>query len=97
MADPCTLKLGDRIRILAVPAADAAQAAAAMRRGDPLAQWTMRILQRLADRKDIVRIDEIDEYGKPWFRYQFRNKRGTWEHHTVAVMDSASWEPLQSS
>ena len=97
MPNPSTLKQGDRIRILAIPAADSAQAAAAMRRGDPLAQWTMRILQRLADRKDIVRIDTIDEYGQPWFSYHFRNKRGAWEYHTVAVMESASWEPLPSS
>ena len=97
MPNPSTLKPGDRIRILAIPAADSAQAAAAMRRGDPLAQWTMRILQHLADRRDIVRIDEIDEYGAPWFSYQFRNKRGAWEYHTVAVMDSDSWEPLSPS
>ena len=97
MPDPRALKLGDRIRIIAIPTGDAAQAADAMRRGDPLFQWTMRILQRLADRKDIVRIDAIDEYGQPWFSYQFRNKRGAWEHHTLVVMDADSWEPLPPS
>ena len=97
MPDPSTLKVGDRIRILSVPTADAVDAAAKMRRADPFAQWTMRILQRLADRKDIVRIDTIDEYGQPWFSYHFRNKRGAWEYHSLAIMEPDSWELIPAS
>jgi len=90
--DPRTLHVGDRIRIVACPKADVAQMAVAMRRGNPDAQFTVRILQRLADRRQVVCIDQIDEYGKPWFSYRFRNKRGRQEEHSLAVMDEASWE-----
>ena len=91
MPDRKSLQLGNRIRIIAVPTLDMTAMAEAMRRGDPLAQWTTRILQRLADRHHIVRIDEIDEYGTPWFPYSFKNKSNTWERHHFAVMEDDSW------
>jgi hypothetical protein len=68
----------------------------AMRREDPLAQWTTRVLQRLADRRQVVRIDQIDEYGTPWFSYSFKNKSASWEHHHLAVMEDGSWELADS-
>ena len=92
MPDYKTLKPGDRIGIIAIPKPDLEQMAQRMREGKPDAQATVRILQRLRDRKKILRIDHIDEYGYPWFDVEFRNKKGTWEHHSLAVMDNASWD-----
>jgi hypothetical protein len=88
--------VGNRIRILAVPALDMRAMAEAMRRKDPLAQWTTRVLQRLADRRHVVRIDEIDDHGTPWFPYSFKNKSNEWEHHHLAVMEDDSWELVDS-
>lgn len=92
MPDRGSLRVGDRIRILRVPAQDLAAMANAMRQGRRDPQWTVRVLQRLADRRHLVRIDDIDEYHTPWFSYSFKNKANTWEHHRVAVMENDSWE-----
>ena len=96
MPSRTTLRVGDRIRILSVPTLDLRQMADAMKRGDPLAQWTSRVLQRLADRKHCVRIDEIDEYATPWFSYSFKNKMNAWEHHRLAIMEDESWEMMNT-
>ena len=71
--------------------------AKAMQRKDPLAQWTTRVLQRLADRKHIVRIDTIDEYATPWFTYTFKNKANSRELHCIAIMEDDSWEFIAAS
>jgi len=91
------LHAGDRIRILRVPAHDLVNCAHAMREGRPWAQSTVRVLQRLADRRQVVRIYEVDEYGNAWFASCFKNKRNVWEEHFLAIMEDDSWELFDSA
>ena len=80
------LKIGDAIRVVAVPEGD---------------QWhydtsgstfTIRVLWRLIKKKSVVRISHIDkETGYPWFAYRFRNGRGKMEHHTLTITENESW------
>ncbi len=97
MPSRALLQAGDKIRIVRVPAHDLVNCANAMRSGKPWAQHTVRILQRLADRKQVVRIYEIDEYGNAWFATCFKNKHNAWEEHFLALMEDDSWELLDTA
>jgi hypothetical protein len=97
MPDPHDLRIGDRIRCVRIPTGDLVDLRKRQRCGVPWAHDTVRILQRLADRRQVVAIDDVDEYGTPWFSYAFRNKTGRWEYHRLAVMDASSWEPCPAS
>jgi hypothetical protein len=78
------LKAGDRIRIFAVTG-----------QGNPnlyLHPDTRRVYKKLIARKGSVRIYWIDEYGSPWYWCRFKRKNGTWEYHSLSVMDTdANW------
>ncbi len=74
------LKVGDRIRITAVPGVGIP--------GYVIFPETVRIYRRLITRGRPVRIYEIDEDGSPWFACRFRTKARKWEHHFLVVLDS---------
>jgi hypothetical protein len=74
------LKVGDRVRIIGVPGV-----------GVPnyyIHPGTIRAYKKLIARGRSVRIFEIDEYGSPWYRFRFRRKNGTWEHHWMVIMEN---------
>ncbi|MBU0618244.1 MAG: hypothetical protein KKI02_11040 [Planctomycetes bacterium] len=92
MPDPTTLKVGDRIRILAVPEGDLRQHERGIREGAEDAGCTADTIERIIRQDPIVTISRIDEYGSPWFYYELRCEDGTVEQHTLAIVDEKSWE-----
>ena len=78
------LKVGDRVRITAVP-------------GEGIPNYriqpeTVRAYKELIARGRSVRIYDIDEYGHPWFQFQFRSRNGAWEYHSMCIMqDDENW------
>lgn len=83
------LKIGDRIRITAVPGA-----------GDPnyyTHPSTIRAYKKLISRNRPVRIKWIDEYGSPWFTVMFRTPAGKPEWHSFGMSDEKdNWVPVKS-
>ena len=81
------LEVGQKIRITKIPDSDLAEYE---RTQD---DFTVRVLWRLVDTQEAVTITEIDEYGKPWFEYNFVNDEGEREMHSLAIMcEDDSWE-----
>ena len=91
MPDYRSLKIGDRIRLLRVPAADVRQRE--RERGEGLADagWTAETIERIIRHDPIVTISRIDEYGQPWFDCELITDAGAVEEHTLAVLDDDSW------
>ena len=79
------LRVGDRIRIVAIPQGDQRQYEES---GD---DFTVRVLRRLIRKKSAVRIGMIDDFSYPWLHYRFRNSRGKIEDHSLSVSDNESW------
>jgi hypothetical protein len=94
MPDRTTLKIGDRIRLLRVPDFDLAQRdrEILVKRED--AGWTADTIERIIFQDPVVTIDEIDEFGSPWFSYELKCDDGTFEQHTLAIMEDESWEKI---
>ena len=99
MPDRRALKPGDRIRIIAIPEQDLEQRRRQQRAGRRIDKDmdTIRILQKLRDKRRVCVIREIDEWGYPWIDYVFKNKQGRWEDHSLAIMDDASWAYVDQS
>jgi hypothetical protein len=91
MPDRTKLKVGDRIRLLCVPAADLKQRERELRECAGYAGWTADTIERILRQDPFVRIDRIDEYGQPWFNYTLVDRDGVAEEHTLVVIDDDSW------
>ena len=91
MPDRTKLRVGDRIRLLAVPAADLAQRARELRGGLDDAGSTADTIERILVEQPIVTISTIDEYGSPWFEVELAQD-GETEYHSITIMDDDSWE-----
>jgi hypothetical protein len=94
MSNRSLLQVGDRIRLLSVPACDLAQ-----RKRDKLTDaampgWTADTIERIIASNPIVVIDKIDENGAPWFDVELPGDDGT-EYHSLMILDDDSWEPCQ--
>ena len=88
------LKPGQWIRLLSVPEGDRRQREGELLdSGSDMPGWTADTIERILRADPIVRIDRVDEYGLPWFNYDFPNG----ELHTVAIMDDDSWEFCEGS
>jgi hypothetical protein len=94
VADPKTLRVGDRIRILRVPDADLRQRKHEMADGVEMAGWTADSIERIIAQSPIVRICQIDEDGCVWYEASIIGPDGSNEEHTLIVYDDASWEPV---
>ena len=57
-----------------------------------MAGWTADSIERIIASDPIVTIDEIDEYGCPWFSAELVANDGTIEYHYLNIMDDESWE-----
>lgn len=71
------LRVGDRIRLVAMPG-EFAQA------GYLLYPCTRRAYERLIARGRPVRVCRIDDWGIPWVRCHFRMEDGRWGYHSLA-------------
>jgi hypothetical protein len=91
MPDRTKLKIGDRIRLLHVPQGDLEQRERELRDRTEAAGWTADTIERIIAQDPVVSISSIDEYGLPWFEYEFRSASGKIEHHSLAIMEDESW------
>jgi hypothetical protein len=51
---------------------------------------TRRLYKRLIERGRPVRVWFVDEWKTPWISCRFRDKKGNWEWHSLAI-DDDSW------
>ena len=70
MPDRSLLRVGDRIRLLAVPACDLAQRERELESPAEMAGWTAATIERIIATDRVVTIDRIDEHGAPWFEVE---------------------------
>jgi len=78
------LKVGDRIRIVAVPGEGIP--------GYVIDRDTVRVYRMLVARGTPVRISFIDEYDQPWYYCRFRKKNGRNEWHSLGIQaDDDNW------
>jgi len=91
LPDRTKLRVGDRIRLLAVPSADLSQREREIRDGLEDAGWTADTIERILAQQPIVTISSIDEYGSPWFEVELTENDGQIAHHSIAIMDDDSW------
>jgi hypothetical protein len=92
-----TLKVGDRIRLLGVPAADQRQRDEEVALGSEDAGYTADIIARIVAQSPLVTIAQIDEFGQPWYRADVRLDDGTTEEHWMAVCHDDAWELADTS
>ncbi len=92
MPDRKRLIVGDRVRLLRVPAGDLEQRDRERRGGVEDAGWTADTLERILALDPVVTITSVDEAGDPWFEYHLWTD-GVDHHHTIAIMEDGSWEP----
>ena len=79
------LKKGMKIKFISIPTHDLKQFE---KTHD---NFTTSIFQKIIDEAKILTITEIDEYGYPWFEYNFINEDGEKEYHSIAIMDDDGW------
>jgi hypothetical protein len=91
MPDRSELRVGDRIRLLAVPVRDLAQRERELATGAQMPGWTADTIERIIASHPIVTIDRIDKYGAPWFDVELDGADGV-EHHSLTILDDDSWE-----
>ena len=91
MPDRSKLSVGDRIRIIAVPACDVAQRKHEIASGAEMPGWTADTIERIIASDPVVVIDRIDEFGAPWFDVVLDGD----EEHTLTILDDESWEHYQ--
>ena len=91
MADRTKLRIGDRIRLLAVPACDLEQREREIATNAEMAGWTADTIERIIASDPVVVIDRIDEYGASWFEVELDGDEGV-EHHSLTILDDESWE-----
>lgn len=81
------LRVGDRVRILAVPGRDVP--------GYWLHDDTRRLLEQLISRRVPLRVYRVDEWGLPWVRHRFKNE-GRWEYHSLSLDEFDEWERVMA-
>jgi hypothetical protein len=91
MADRSELRVGDRIRLLAVPVCDLAQREREIATKADLAGWTADTIERIIATQPVVTIDRIDQCGAPWLGVTLDGPNGV-EYHSLTILDDESWE-----
>ena len=92
MPNPITLRVGDRIRIMRVPASDLRQRENEIASGAEMAGWTADSIERVIAQTPIVQVSQIDEYGCVWYETTITGPDGTEEFHSLIVYDDDTWE-----
>jgi hypothetical protein len=85
MANPGDLQLGDTVVLKRIPAS-VLRIVPALRDGS---DGVLRVYQRACDKASRLRIHLIDELGRPWAEYAFRNKQGGYEFHSLLIDDDS--------
>jgi hypothetical protein len=84
MPDPKSLKVGDRVRFVAIPTE--------WSQPDFTVQPCDRsFMKKMICRTWPSRIDKIDEYGQPWISARIREKDGKFHFHSWAIFESTGW------
>jgi hypothetical protein len=86
------LRVGDKIRLLTVPACDLAQRAREMNRHAEEAGWTADTIERIIQQSPIVTINRIDEFNHRWFDCVIVGPNNRTEEHSLVILDDDSWE-----
>ena len=88
MPDPATLKVGDKVRIVAVPKGDLEL----FESGQTYLEEVVQVLKWMVGKEFVVEF--IDADGKPWLDVAgYPCPQGA--EHTMALMDSESWERVE--
>jgi hypothetical protein len=85
MSDPVSLNVGDMVILLKIP--DSVRVTAPNLRDG--ADGILRVYQRAMDKRSRLCVTFIDEYGRPWVEYSFKNKRDVFEHHAMLIDDDS--------
>lgn len=91
MPDHRELKVGDRIRLLRVPACDLEQREREVAEGAEEAGLTADTIERIIAQDPVVTISSIDERGLPWFERELVSEDGEIHYHSLAIMEDESW------
>jgi hypothetical protein len=85
MTNPADLKIDDRVVMRSIPKS--------VTQSDPRVRdgidGILRVYQRAVAKQSRLRVNFMDELGRPWVEYSFRNKRCVWEHHFMLVDDDS--------
>jgi hypothetical protein len=74
-----------------VPEGDLRQREREISAGTEEAGFTADTIERIIARNAIVTITEIHR-DLPWFNRRLKRPDGTFEYHSIAIMDDDSWE-----
>lgn len=84
--------MGDRIRLLAVPACDLIQRQQEIVDNVKMAGQTADTIERMLASHPVVTISRVDEYGALWFDVELVATNGDIEFHSLTILDDDSWE-----
>ncbi len=84
MPDPKLLKVGDRVRFVAIPTEWSQP-------GYTLPPCDRSFLKKMIRRTWPPARSEIDEYGQPWISARIREKDGKLPFHSWAIFESTGW------
>lgn len=93
MPDRNELRVGDRIRILAVPECDLLQRQREIAAGNVDPDSTATVIERIIATNSCVIIERVDEYGAAWFEVEFEESDGI-HYHSLTILDDNSWEHI---
>jgi len=85
MTDWRDLKIGDVVVMTRIP--DSVLKSHPSVRDGP--DGFLRVYQRAVSKLSRLHVTMMDEFGRPWVEYIFRNKGGMTEHHSMLVDDDA--------
>ncbi len=94
MANWKKLKIGDKLRLLKVPEADLRQREREIAAGLKDAGWTANTIELIIAQSPVVKIDDIDAFGSPWYTTKLMVD-GKEERHLIAISEDESWELIE--
>ena len=83
MQDPQELRVGDRVRFIALPEEWS-------RPGYTVHRSSISFMKMLIRRQFPSRVYQIDKYGTPWIAARIRRK-GRIEYHTWGILEATGW------
>jgi hypothetical protein len=89
MPDPKTLKVGDKVRVIAVPASDLREYERSGYGAD-----VIKVLKWMVGKT--FKIVTVDEYH-PWIDYEMPVENGKVQEGIMALMDADSWERVDDT
>lgn len=87
------LKIGDRVILTKIPKSDLDEREKQKQSWQEDVFCMANVLEHIIEQYPIVTIEDIDEYGNPWFSSEIQ-VNGEIQNHTLALMDDVSWEKI---